>query len=58
MTTTSTSSAADRAIENCPELNMSNYDEVDVERLNDWTIRANDEIDRLHTERNAQSRFA
>ena len=46
--TTTTSGAADRAIENCPELNMSNYDEVGVERLNDWAIRANDEIDRLH----------
>ena len=43
-----TAQAADRAIENCPELNMGNYDEVDVERLNDWAIRANDEIDRLH----------
>jgi len=43
-----TSGAADRAIEGCPELNMGNYDEVDVERLNDWAIRANDEIDRLH----------
>ena len=42
--------AADRAIEGCPELNMGNYDEVGVERLNDWAIRANDEIDRLHTE--------
>ena len=48
MTTTPTSGAADRAIEDCPELNMGNYDEVDVERLNDWAIRANDEIDRLH----------
>lgn len=48
MTTTTTSGAADRAIEDCPELNMGNYDEVDVERLNDWAIRANDEIDRLH----------
>lgn len=48
MTTTPTSGAADRAIEGCPELNMGNYDEVDVERLNDWAIRANDEIDRLH----------
>ena len=28
-TTTTTSGAADRAIENCPELNMSNYDEID-----------------------------
>ena len=46
--TNTTSGAADRAIENCPELNMGNYDEVDVERLNDWAIRANDEIDRLH----------
>ena len=46
--TTTTSGAADRAIEGCPELNMGNYDEVDVERLNDWAIRANDEIDRLH----------
>ena len=44
----STAQAADRAIEGCPELNMGNYDEVDVERLNDWAIRANDEIDRLH----------
>ena len=43
-----TAQAADRAIEGCPELNMGNYDEVDVERLNDWAIRANDEIDRLH----------
>ena len=41
---------ADRAIESCPELNMSNYDEVDVDRLNDWAIRAHDEIRRLHTE--------
>ena len=41
---------ADRAIESCPELNMSNYDEVDVDRLNDWAIRAYDEIRRLHTE--------
>ena len=48
MTTTPTIGAADRAIEGCPELNMGNYDEVDVERLNDWAIRANDEIDRLH----------
>lgn len=48
VTPTPTSDAADRAIENCPELNMGNYDEVDVERLNDWAIRANDEIDRLH----------
>ena len=40
--------AADRAIENCPELNMGNYDAVGVERLNDWAIRAHDEIDRLH----------
>ena len=39
---------ADRTIENCPELNMGNYDGVDVERLNDWAIRANGEIDRLH----------
>ena len=39
---------ADRAIESCPELNMSNYDEVDVKCLNDWAIRARDEIDRLH----------
>ena len=46
--TNTTSGAADRAIENCPELNMGNYDEVEVERLNDWAIRANDEIDRLH----------
>ena len=45
---TTTSGAACRAIEGCPELNMSNYDEVGVERLNDWAIRANDEIDRLH----------
>ena len=49
-TTTTTSGAADRAIENCPELNMSNYDEVGVERLSDWAIRANDEIDRLTTQ--------
>ena len=48
-TPTPTSGAADRAIEGCPELNMGNYDEVDVERLNDWAIRANDEIDRRHT---------
>ena len=48
--TTPNPGAADRAIENCPELNMGNYDEVDVERLNDWAIRANDEIDRLHIE--------
>ena len=48
MTTTHTSGAADRAIENCPELNMGNYDEVGVERLNDWAIRAHVEIDRLH----------
>ena len=48
MTTTPTSGAADRAIENFPELNMGNYDEVDVKRLNDWAIRARDEIDRLH----------
>ena len=41
---------ADRTIESCPELNMGNYDEVDVERLNDWAIRANNEIRRLHTE--------
>ena len=27
--TTTTSGAADRAIESCPELNMSNYDEID-----------------------------
>ena len=46
--TNTTSGAADRAIENCPELNIGNYDEVDVEHLNDWAIRANDEIDRLH----------
>jgi hypothetical protein len=46
--TTPSSGAADRAIEDCPELNMGNYDEVEVERLNDWAIRANDEIDRLH----------
>ena len=50
MTTTPASGAAVRAIENCPELNMGNYDEVDVERLNDWAIRAYDEIRRLHTE--------
>ena len=43
-----TAQAAESAIENCPELNMGNYDEVDVERLNDWAIRANVEIDRLH----------
>lgn len=48
MTATPTSGAADRAIEGCPELNMGNYDEVEVERLNDWAIRAHDEIDRLH----------
>ena len=48
MTTTPTSGAADRAIEGCPELNMGNYNEVEVERLNDWAIRAHDEIDRLH----------
>ena len=47
MNTNTTSGAADRAIENCPELNMGNYDEVDVERLNDWAIRADEEIDRL-----------
>lgn len=46
--TNTASGAADRAIEDCPELNMGNYDEVDVERLNDWAIRAHDEIDRLH----------
>ena len=45
---TTTSGAADRAVEDCPELNMGNYDEVDVERLNDWAIRAHDEINRLH----------
>ena len=48
VTPTPTAQAVDRAIENCPELNMSNYDEVDVERLNDWAIRAHGEIDRLH----------
>lgn len=48
MTTNTASGAADRAIEGCPELNMGNYDEVDAERLNDWAIRANDEINRLH----------
>lgn len=46
--TNTASGAADRAIEGCPELNMGNYDEVEVERLNDWAIRAHDEIDRLH----------
>jgi hypothetical protein len=43
-----TAQAAESAIENCPELNMGNYDAVGVERLNDWAIRAHDEIDRLH----------
>jgi hypothetical protein len=37
-----------RQIEDCPELNLSNYDEVDVERLNDWAIRADAELERLY----------
>jgi hypothetical protein len=40
-------SSAARTIEDCPELNMVNYDAVDVDRLNDWAIRADAEIDRL-----------
>jgi hypothetical protein len=36
-----------RQIEECPELNTANYDSVDVDRLNDWAIRADAEIDRL-----------
>lgn len=36
-----------RTIEACPELNMSNFDDIDVDRLNDWAIRADAEIDRL-----------
>jgi hypothetical protein len=35
-------------IEDCPELNLSNYDSVDVERLNDWAIRADAELERLY----------
>ena len=40
-------SSAARTIEDCPELNMFNYDAVDVDRLNEWAIRADAEIDRL-----------
>ena len=36
-----------RTIEDCPELNMRNFTDVDVEHLNDWAIRADAEIDRL-----------
>jgi hypothetical protein len=36
-----------RQIEDCPELNLSNYDPDDVSRLNDWAVRADAEIDRL-----------
>jgi hypothetical protein len=34
-------------VEACPELNLSNYNADDVERLNDWAVRADAEIDRL-----------
>ncbi|WP_157764915.1 hypothetical protein [Acidovorax delafieldii] len=40
-----------RGIEDCPELNMSNYGELEVGRLNDWAIRASAEIDRLSAAR-------
>lgn len=40
-----------RQIEDCPELNMSNYGDVDVDRLNDWAIRADAEINRLSAAR-------
>lgn len=36
-----------RQIEDCPELNLSNYDGDDVARLNDWAVRADAEIERL-----------
>lgn len=36
-----------RQIEDCPELNLSNYDADDVARLNDWAVRADAEIERL-----------
>jgi hypothetical protein len=36
-----------RTIEDCPELNLSNYDAEDVAQLNDWAVRADAEIDRL-----------
>lgn len=39
--------APTRQIEDCPELNMANYDSVDVDRLNDWAVRADAEIERL-----------
>ncbi len=35
------------SLEDCPELNLSNYDADDVARLNDWAIRADAEIQRL-----------
>ena len=48
ITDTNTASvAAIREIEDCPELNLSNYGSDDVDRLNDWAIRADEEIDRL-----------
>jgi len=34
-------------IRDCPELNMSNYNEDDVSNLNTWAIEAHDLIERL-----------
>jgi|GEM_PF-6505342 Lar family restriction alleviation protein len=47
-----------RQIEVVPELNMSNYDEVDVARLNEWAIRADAEIDRLAEQIEALDKLA
>jgi hypothetical protein len=38
---------AARTVEDCPELNLSNYDADDVARLNDWAVRADAELERL-----------
>lgn len=40
-------------IEDCPELNMRNFTDVDVERLNNWAIKADAEIERLTAESDA-----
>lgn len=53
--TAAASLAAEREIEDCPELNMSNYDTEEVDRLNDWAIRADAEIDRLRAALAAQA---
>lgn len=37
------------ALEACPELNLSNYDAVDIERLNDWALQAHDLIKSLRS---------